>query len=85
MTAAQCEDKSVERPGGKGYVLCNEAYIEMNARHEVSKCMLAAPLTYDVYGGTDVCPKNGVIKFDERGRVVGCAMVKQKNVVKPHY
>ncbi|MBF0516043.1 MAG: hypothetical protein HQK97_02835 [Nitrospirae bacterium] len=52
----------------------------LNQQNEVLQCILAAPLTYDVFGGTDVCPENAAIKFSAKGSVVGCkAVVKGKH------
>lgn len=73
-------DRTLPRPGGKGYVMCLDSYTVLNQQNEVLQCILAAPLTYDVFGGTDVCPENAAIKFSAKGSVVGCkAVVKGKH------
>ncbi|MBF0553452.1 MAG: hypothetical protein HQK96_02725 [Nitrospirae bacterium] len=73
LLSAAYADRSMPMPGGRGYVLCKESFIVFNQRSEVTQCLLAAPLTYDVYGGTEVCPENATVKFNYKGRVAGCS------------
>ncbi|MBF0319513.1 MAG: hypothetical protein HQL01_06905 [Nitrospirae bacterium] len=77
-TSALYADRTLPRRGGKGYVQCVEGIYHVNKKNEVIECILAQPLTYNVYGGTDVCPQNNIIRFDYNGEVSACKPVKRR-------
>ncbi|MBF0488421.1 MAG: hypothetical protein HQK98_09695 [Nitrospirae bacterium] len=79
LLSAAYADRSMPIPGGRGYVLCKDSFIVRNQNNEVIQCALAAPLTYDVYGGTEVCPEFAVVKFDYKGHVASCASGGKKS------
>ncbi|KWT86786.1 hypothetical protein [Candidatus Magnetominusculus xianensis] len=69
--------KTLPIAGGKGYIQCKEGKTVLTKKGEVLQCILAVPLTYNVYGGTDVCPENATIMFDYDGSVIGCTVGKK--------